>query len=273
MVDLLRSATVLQALTLKQPWASAVAELGKDVENRGWEPPAHAVGKLLAIHAGQDYDTQGAYSIVDVLGLRVPGPRTCVKGAVVAVAVLARAVHNSPSRWAVPGQVHWVLEGTVRLARPVQSKGALGLWNLTPGRLEEVRRQVLEAEHLSAALREASPTEGPPTGHQRALAEAVAATRPSHRAWAKGSARGAGGAVSTGTVHVRRSEPQRFCEKCGLSRPGGSGPHAPRLMRDDIPGWPVCVHGRRYLADCQWQPAGPRECCAASAVNAPEVLP
>jgi len=42
----------MKALTLKQPWAWAVAHAGKDVENRTWKPPASVIGQRIAIHAG-----------------------------------------------------------------------------------------------------------------------------------------------------------------------------------------------------------------------------
>lgn len=43
----------MKALTLKQPWAWAVAHAGKDVENRTWKPPASVIGHRIAIHAGR----------------------------------------------------------------------------------------------------------------------------------------------------------------------------------------------------------------------------
>ncbi|MFL5344378.1 MAG: hypothetical protein ACJ8AT_06280 [Hyalangium sp.] len=151
--ELLRSATALHALTLQQPWATAVAELGKDVENRVWAPYQARVGQPLAIHAGLVYDQQSAEGIRQEFGLKVPGRHACPRGAVVAVAMLAGASRDSASRWAVAGQWHWHLEGVVQLVRPVPCKGAQGLWHLPAEAFAEVRRQVLEGAGPSSAMK------------------------------------------------------------------------------------------------------------------------
>jgi hypothetical protein len=262
--DLLRSATALHSLTLWQPWATAVAELGKDVENRGWEPPASLLGRCVAIHAGQTYDNAGAEGIRKKLSLAVPGRHSCPKGVVLAVAVLTRAVRGSSSPWAVPGQVHWQLEGAVKLGQPVPCKGAQGLWQLPLAVFDQVREQVLGRQAQARAALALSPTEGPPSGLEKVAAEAWAETRASRRVWSKGSGRGAGPAQSSGTVYVaRNAEPLEQCWWCGLYRWGWDGPHAARIMRTDDPGWPVCEHGKHFLANCAWHPTPP-ECCWAA---------
>ena len=57
----------LRVLTLKQPWASAIAAGVKDVENRSWSPenalfaaPRHSNG-WFAVHAGSGYQNPAAY--------------------------------------------------------------------------------------------------------------------------------------------------------------------------------------------------------------------
>src|SRR4029077_13343257 len=44
------------ALTLWQPWASAIVLGPKRVENRPWAPPSKVLGKRIWIHAGLAYD-------------------------------------------------------------------------------------------------------------------------------------------------------------------------------------------------------------------------
>ena len=47
----------LRALTLWQPWAWAIVEGHKDIENRPWAPGAALrVGDPFLIHAGMKYD-------------------------------------------------------------------------------------------------------------------------------------------------------------------------------------------------------------------------
>lgn len=46
----------MHALTVKQPWAEAIARHGKTVENRSRRPPAHLLGQRIAIHVAQSAD-------------------------------------------------------------------------------------------------------------------------------------------------------------------------------------------------------------------------
>ncbi len=41
----------MKAITVQQPWAAAIAYLGKDVENRDWPCPKALIGQDVAIHA------------------------------------------------------------------------------------------------------------------------------------------------------------------------------------------------------------------------------
>jgi hypothetical protein len=49
----------MKALTLKAPWATAIAKLGKDIENRSWRPPAAIIGERIAIHEGAGLHREG----------------------------------------------------------------------------------------------------------------------------------------------------------------------------------------------------------------------
>ena len=53
----------LLALTIWQPWASAIVRGFKRIENRKWVPPPGVVGRYIAIHAGQTIDEPEAFSI------------------------------------------------------------------------------------------------------------------------------------------------------------------------------------------------------------------
>ena len=111
-----------RGLTVRQPWASLIAEAGKDTENRSWTTRWR--GTLL-IHAGLTLDP------VPVPDARLAG-YTLPLGAVVAVATLADCHRAAPgcctSTWAEPDAVHWVLTGVRDLIRPVPTTGARGLW-------------------------------------------------------------------------------------------------------------------------------------------------
>lgn len=148
----------IRGLTVRQPWAYAIAQLGKDVENR---PRTSRYRGLLAIHAGLLVGHRSEYAdalhaIAENADVTTPavdaGAHT--RGAIVAVARLVNACsaslhagwHDRPQcscgPWAEPAQHHLVLADVRRLPWPVRCKGALGLWRL-PARAEwQVRDQV-----------------------------------------------------------------------------------------------------------------------------------
>lgn len=132
------------ALTLQQPWASAIAELGKDFENRTWRPPASVVGQRIAIHAGLTIDNHGISWLV--YGARVAGVShlwcsNLPRGVIVCTALVAGAVRVSDSPW-FAGPWGWHLTGVQQLRRPVRMRGAQGLFTLPP----EVEREVLQEQ-------------------------------------------------------------------------------------------------------------------------------
>ncbi|MCC9708227.1 hypothetical protein E4N62_24985 [Streptomyces sp. MNU76] len=112
----------VRALTLWQPYASAVAVLGKDIENRGWSPTFRG---LILVHAGLGTDR---------VALRhVPHDLELPRGAVVAVARISGAhtdCDGQCSTWAdLDSEWHWELSDVVRLPTPVtQVKGRQRIW-------------------------------------------------------------------------------------------------------------------------------------------------
>ncbi|MFC0602296.1 hypothetical protein [Streptomyces palmae] len=123
----------LRALTLWQPWASAVAQLGKNIENRGWLTKYRG---LVLIHAGASIDRRAVQ--------QMPRDLEMPAKAVLAVARISDAHSDCDgrcSRWAMPGFHHWELADVVPLTEPVTVPGAQRLW--TPK--EALRRRVADA--------------------------------------------------------------------------------------------------------------------------------
>ena len=155
----------IRALTVRQPWASAIAFGDKRVENRSW-PTAYR--GLLAIHAGASVDwdaTEKAWPAAGLAPYVAGAPRkawtaSLPLGAVIAVAELAgchddgtapcltplgrqgRLVMCSP--WAQRFQWHWQLADVRPLREPVPCRGALGLWRLPADVEKAVRAQLSE---------------------------------------------------------------------------------------------------------------------------------
>jgi hypothetical protein len=134
----------MRALSIMQPWAGAILELGKDIENRSWGTRHHGV---IALHAGLKLDGPVALPGGELELLCGMGP-AWVRGAVVGVAELVECTRDHASKWAVPGAVHWVLRSPITLPMPVPCKGSLGLWVLPA----DVEAAVLRQLDLAKAL-------------------------------------------------------------------------------------------------------------------------
>ncbi|PYE50941.1 hypothetical protein [Deinococcus yavapaiensis] len=163
----------IRGITLRHPWAFCVARLGKDVENRSWRPEQQGgnVGMSLAIHGGALPKGDALEEAVDnarhvdrciltddYLNARPNDAKTWLEQrerltvgdfmtlGIVAVARLTEVRTDSPSVWAVDGQVHWCLSDVVTLPEPVPHRGAQGLWVLTPEALGAVRHLYKQAK-------------------------------------------------------------------------------------------------------------------------------
>lgn len=156
----------MRALTVRQPWAWAIACGGKTVENRS---RATSHRGLLAIHAGKYWDENGAadHRVIEAVSkdrqsggfydpmlkveiatstgriLRLmPDDQRFALGAIVAVAELVDITRAGPAPWAEPGQVHWLLAGVRPLAEPVPCRGWQNVWEVPPEVEAAVRAQL-----------------------------------------------------------------------------------------------------------------------------------
>jgi hypothetical protein len=113
----------LICLSVREPWATAIFRLGKDVENRSWR--THFRGQL-GIHVSTSAPRQ---EDLNSLRLRVRD-LTLPRGAVVGYVELYDIVSASRSRWAREGQWHWLIRRPVMI-EPVRVRGRVGLWRAT----------------------------------------------------------------------------------------------------------------------------------------------
>jgi hypothetical protein len=142
-----------RGITVRQPWAWAIAVGAKLVENRSAGFPRAYTGPLL-IHAGLALSARGNTDN-RVLNLADEHPAHDVRGAVIAVAELAdihpdagccrpwgESEYVGSDQQLHRGVTHLVLENVVRLQEPVQHRGALGLWRPNEQALELIGAQV-----------------------------------------------------------------------------------------------------------------------------------
>lgn len=112
-----------RALSVQQPWAWLLLH-GKDVENRTW--PTRWRGRLW-VHASSRLDRKGLWALEDA-GVALPPVADLPRGALVGAVELLGCVQDSPSRWAVPGQWHWLIGRSWELPQPIPLPGQLGLF-------------------------------------------------------------------------------------------------------------------------------------------------
>jgi len=159
------------ALTVWQPWATALIWGGKDVENR--RRPIGYRGRLW-IHAGLHHPDWADY--LEVRGLsgivfgwtdtrkatadylrkaqrwtEHTGALGVILGSVEVVGCHADETgddRESCTPWARHGHYHWMVANPQPLARPVPCRGMLGLWRLPDDVEKAVREQLSEdGEH------------------------------------------------------------------------------------------------------------------------------
>lgn len=124
----------MRVLTVRQPWASAIVQGWKDIENRTWETRYR--GPLLIHAAAAPPDPADLAPVETMLGrplnreeraeiMRRSGAGSC--GGIVGIVDLVDVVTAHPSPWFV-GPVGWVLRNPRPLPfRPC--RGRLGLWS------------------------------------------------------------------------------------------------------------------------------------------------
>ncbi|HYZ53799.1 MAG TPA: ASCH domain-containing protein [Streptosporangiaceae bacterium] len=117
----------MQLLSVRQPWAWAIARGRKPVENRNWAPPYR--GKL-AIYASMHVDLQACESPLIWSADWDPDDPVAAIGGIVAVVTLADVCSAAISgtscdcgEWARPKAHHWRLTDPQPLTRPVVSIG------------------------------------------------------------------------------------------------------------------------------------------------------
>lgn len=142
----------MRALTIRQPWAAAIAHGEKRIENRPKAIPEKHLGTTILIHAGAA-DDDNALPADQVR----QWPRHF--SAIVAVATLASCHKAATPRccapWGFPqtdnGKLwHWILEDVQPVPHPPRPvSGQLGLWTVPDVVVAAVQAQV-DLERTSA---------------------------------------------------------------------------------------------------------------------------
>lgn len=140
----------MKALTVRQPWASAIIHLGKDVENRTWKTNYRG---RIAIHSAQRIEYDAMHDPTFEVALdrfnAPPGtkafdsirPLDMSTGVILGTVDIigCHLVIACGCKWGQLGQWHWELANAQPLVEPVPAKGKLGLWNVPADLITEVQ--------------------------------------------------------------------------------------------------------------------------------------
>jgi hypothetical protein len=127
----------VRAVTVQQPWAWAIihGDPPKDIENRTWKPTRPF---LMLVHAGKRTDFDG-FKFIRRQGIEPPLTSQLPYGAIVGAVTVASWTQHSTSRWAIPGQWHWLLENPFAFDEPLACRGLPGLFAPPAGWRERIR--------------------------------------------------------------------------------------------------------------------------------------
>lgn len=130
----------MKALSLLQPWASAIMLGGKRIETRSWKTEYRG---LIAIHASKKMPKNTRYVLPPDLNL----PLGAILGTVTLSDVKrVEEVKGNLSAWELAlgdysdGRWAWLLTDIMPFDQPIYCKGALGLWKVP----EEIGEQLIE---------------------------------------------------------------------------------------------------------------------------------
>lgn len=159
----------MKALTLWRPWPWAIFRAGKPLENRTWLPPESMIGERIAIHAGKQWDSEGASWIIDMLlvsnlarwdEIAASHGAGCIIGTVViggiggasnGLWVIRRRGNwtgDKTAGWWAVGPYCWLLCDPVELPEPIPCRGARRLWEV-PADVEAEIEMMMNKENRS----------------------------------------------------------------------------------------------------------------------------
>lgn len=113
----------MKALSIQQPWAWAILNAGKDIENRSWYTSFR--GKFL-IHVGKKIDVLGIGILNEDMDITCP--TNFMTGGIVGVAEITDCVTKSNNKWYF-GRYGFVLKNVASLPF-VPYRGQLGFFDI-----------------------------------------------------------------------------------------------------------------------------------------------
>ncbi|MCX4885915.1 hypothetical protein [Streptomyces sp. NBC_00847] len=152
----------MRALTVRQPYADAIAHGAKPVENRTKPLPPKYAGVSILLHAAKDPHATRitATDLAEFTGADIT-PWTDTRSAILAQIRFRGSHLSSDDTWCcrpwgqVPTRIqpvvwHWEIDQVILLNQPVPASGALSFWTPDDAVLTTVQGQIDLIERASA---------------------------------------------------------------------------------------------------------------------------
>jgi hypothetical protein len=122
----------MKAITIKQPWAWAIAHGNKDIENRGTNLRCVPLGGIIAIHAGKEWDSEAPQQIANITDEEFAYTDDKFDRGVIALARFGGNVEESDGLVSpyFTGPIGWVLNERKPMAKRLPINGKQGPWEL-----------------------------------------------------------------------------------------------------------------------------------------------
>jgi hypothetical protein len=133
---------IMQAISVRPPWAWAILHANKDVENRTWKTNMRGT---IAIHASQTMNRSYYEAAVKEIkkaapGAKVPPYEAIVQGAIIGLVDVVGCEEHSNSKWHVANHYGFVLAKPRSLREPIPCKGRLNFWEVP----DDIARRILQ---------------------------------------------------------------------------------------------------------------------------------
>lgn len=101
---------IFPTISIMQPWAWAILNLGKNCENRSWKLPKHLIGVPVLIHAGKSVDRFACVRLEREHDCGIPPGKKLLRGGIVGAAIFTGCTGGigPDSEWAEKGlRLQW----------------------------------------------------------------------------------------------------------------------------------------------------------------------
>ena len=124
--------TKMKAISIRPPWAWAIFNAGKDIENRTWRTKMRGT---IAVHASQtmsrpSYEVALEEIMKIARGATVPPYDAMVRGAIVGLVDLVGCEEHTKSKWHIRDHYGFLLADPRALRTPIPCNGRLSFWDV-----------------------------------------------------------------------------------------------------------------------------------------------